>query len=134
MKNILGTIFGNLDKGLISTDMHLPLVTQIDGLKDQIQDHIAKGGVTAEQALDIFKKLDQVKGEAVGAITIAKGLPTAQKGMLESKRFLAAITAGVAVVAIYLGVPEDQADVIATLVAGPIVAYVLGETLRPSSK
>jgi hypothetical protein len=135
MKKLFKTIFGFADKGLdIAGDLHLPVVSQIDAVKDRIKDHVKSGKVNVQQVGEIVQELDLIRHHAVSAIETARALPVGSKGMLESKRFVAAVAGILSLVAIYLGVPAEMADKLAPLVAAAIGAYLLGETVRPSAQ
>lgn len=54
------------------------------------------------------------------------------RGKLEYKRLTAAIVNGIAVGIIYIGFDPAVADQIAMYVTAPIVAYIAGDTIRPS--
>ena len=135
MKNIFKAIVGGLDKATeIGAKLHLPVVSQVDSVKDAIKAAVSSGKLDVHSAAEIIGGIETTKAEALSAIETAKALPTGQKGLLESKRFLAAVAAAVGVAAIYLGVPAEHADKLATIISAIIGVYMFGETVRPSVK
>jgi hypothetical protein len=80
---------------------------------------------------------DRIK-EAISAAKLAKAAvesyTPAQKGMLESKRMKAAIVNALGVLAIYIGLDPAIADQVALAVSVPLLAFILGESVRPSLK
>ena len=135
MKNIFKTILGGVDKGVeVAAALHLPVFAQVDAVKDAVNAAVENKSISMESAAEIVGGIEATRTEALAAIETAKALPVGQKGLLESKRFLAAVAALVGVVAIYLGVPAEHADKLAMIVSGIVGAYMVGETVRPSMK
>lgn len=135
MKAIFKTILGVGDKVTeIGASLHIPVIAQIDALKDQVKAAVSSRQIKASTAAEIIGQLETVRAEGLAAIEAAKALPIGQKGLIESKRFIAGITGIVAVVAIYFGLPESVADEVGKLVAGLAAAYILGDSMRPSVK
>jgi len=93
----------------------------------------------SDQLLEVDGKTDQDKDKIAaisGEILSLKQLLSERhpKGLLESKRVLAALTNAIAVAIIYFGFSPEAADQLALYISAPIVAYILGETARPSVK
>jgi hypothetical protein len=103
------------------------------------------GGAQIDAAVDALTRTkgksndddDRIK-EAISAAKLAKAAvesyTPAQKGMLESKRMKAAIVNALGVLAIYIGLDPAIADQVALAVSVPLLAFILGESVRPSLK
>ena len=103
------------------------------------------GGAQIDAAVDALTRTkgksndddDRIK-EAISAEKLAKAAvesyTPAQKGMLESKRMKAAIVNALGVLAIYIGLDPAIADQVALAVSAPLLAFILGESVRPSLK
>ena len=101
------------------------------------------GGAQIDAAVDALTRTkgksndddDRIK-EAISAAKLAKAAvesyTPAQKGMLESKRMKAAIVNALGVLAIYIGLDPAIADQVALAVSVPLLAFILGESVRPS--
>ena len=112
----------------IATDVAavaVPGGAELDALTDRLLNVKGKTRADAE-------RIDEV---VVLAANVRQALASRRpKGLIESKRVLAAITNAIAVLVIYFGLPPEIADQVALYVSVPLTGYILGETVRPSVK
>ena len=117
--------FKSLGKGVLTVADKadgVPVLSQIDQVADVIAAAKVRTKSDKEKIETALHGLKELK------ITLGK------RGTWERTRLKAVMLNGVAVALIYAGFDEASADQIALLITGPTMAYILGETWRPSKK
>ena len=104
--------------------VNAPVLSQIDRIADAVTEIKSGSNQITTQNID----------EIIADLAKAKSLLRSPKSALESNRFKMALLGLIAALLAHLGLPPDMATQASEVVVYIVGAYVLGDTLRPSSK